>query len=213
MADDTAHAVVNEADAAAQPAAEAGNDAPDVNELDALLKQYDESVTPAQSNNSSNNNTPASEQKPDDLNDRIRAVVEHQERDIAERRATAVKQAIDDAAKAVKGDLPDSVASVNIARGWLKDAADNDKRIQKAFSERETNPDGWNKVLAGLSKAFAKEVRRPDQTATEDREAVTAAVRGASSNAPAAKEPDIKRMTDTELRKYQQEKFGYTPHF
>lgn len=220
MAEDTttAQPVVADANAAAQPAAEAGKDAPDVNELDALLQQYDASVAPAASvaaaDPAAETTPPATGQKTDDnLNDRIRVVVEHQEAEIAEKQRKAVKQAIDDAAKAVKGELPDNVASQTIARAWLKDAADNDPRIQKAFLDREKNPDAWNKILAGLSKEFAKEMRRPDAQTTEDREAVTAAVRGASGNPPAVKEPSVSKLSDAELREQTKQKYGYIPHF
>lgn len=221
MADKTEQPVVTEADAAATPAAEASKDAPAVEDLDALLAQYDESVKPADAAAQPAAANPASEQtQENDLTARIRSLVEHQERqrqldeaNEAKRQSEAIKQAVDDAAKVVRGDLPDDVASDRLARAWLKDAADNDPRIQAAFKDREKNPEGWNKILTSLSREFAKEMKRPDQAATEDREAVTAAVRGASSNAPAVKEPDVAHASDSDLRKQTQEKYGYTPHF
>jgi hypothetical protein len=210
MAEENTQPVVTEPNAAAQPAAEARTDAPAVEELDTLLAQYESTVTPAAAAPAAVAKT---EPKPDDLNTRIERIAAYQEAEISKSQKAELKQALDDATKVIKGDLPDSIASSKLALGWLKTTADDDPRLQAAFKNRAADPAGWSKILVSLSKEFAKEMKRPDANTTEDREAVTAAVRGATSQAPATKDPVISKLTDNELRAETKAKWGYIPHF
>jgi hypothetical protein len=57
----------------------------------------------------------------------------------------------------------------------------------------------------------AKFSKLPDKAATEDRAAVTAAVRGASTKAPEGKAPSYGKMSDAEYNKDVEQKFGFRP--
>ena len=219
MADDpTKQPVATEADGAAKPAPEASKSAPadEKAELETLLASYDAGtkVEPTGGAPATPAKEPATAQKPtEDLSQRILKVVEFNEAEIRSKANETVKKAIEDSAKAVKGDLPDSAATLKQARAWLKDTADDDPRIQKAFVNREKDPQTWGKILTALNKEFAKESKRPDAAATEDRDAVTAAVRGSTSTPPPAKEFNVMKVSDEDARKHIQDKYGYTPKF
>jgi hypothetical protein len=70
-----------------------------------------------------------------------------------------------------------------------------------------------NGLSRECQKEFADIGRKPDAATTEDREAVSAAVRGASTAPPPTKAPDVSKLSNDELRKQTQEKYGYTPNF
>ena len=67
------------------------------------------------------------------------------------------------------------------------------------------DPAGWNKILSATAREFSKEFTSPaDKDLTEDREAIAAAVRNASSKTPEAPDEDARRreirgMSDPEL--------------
>ena len=69
----------------------------------------------------------------------------------------------------------------------------------------------FNRVVTQVVKAMEKKARavpRYDRDATEDREAVTAAVRGASAKAPPEKPPDFSRMSPAEFDAAKDRLFG-----
>jgi hypothetical protein len=60
-----------------------------------------------------------------------------------------------------------------------------------------------------LGKSFAKKFSKmPDKQATEDRETVAAAVRGASTRAPEGKAPNFAAMSDNDFQAEKDKLFG-----
>ena len=88
--------------------------------------------------------------------------------------------------------------------GFMNDMARNDPRIANAWSKRHENPSAWKSAQKILQKAYQTEVsNRVDPQATQDRETVVAAVRGASSTKPEPEktfnESAVRRMSHAEL--------------
>ena len=75
--------------------------------------------------------------------------------------------------------------SRRIVRGLLKDLADEDPRIGRAFQNRAKDPASWKRVLSGVSRTISKEFEDSiDQDVTEGRRALTAALQGKSKTTP-----------------------------
>jgi hypothetical protein len=118
--------------------------------------------------------------------------------------AVTTKREVEDLLKTVKGDL--DVAQFAV-RGWIDQKADEDPRIKRIFEQRHVNPAAFMQMADRMQKQFRKEAAafaksRVDEGATEDKAAVTAAVRGASTKAPDDKPPNVSRMTDAEFAAY-----------
>jgi len=198
-------AVATETNEAAKPAPEAVGGAPD--ELDALLKQFE---TPAEQK-------PKTESKPEpkpepsedlkELANYVRAKRDEESRqatrDDLAKAVTAVKTEIDDGG--VK--LPD-----RLVRGALRDMAEEDPRFLRAWAERSVNPRAWEQVLKAAAKEIRKELESsPDPQATEDKAAVRAAVRSASTRTPEPEPFDTKKlnsMSDAEFNRKKRELLG-----
>lgn len=112
--------------------------------------------------------------------------------------------------KDVKGDLDEDD---DLVEAWVDAQARKDPRLQKAWLEREANPQAFQRISKELGKKFAQRVsKRPDPQVTEDRNAVAAAVRGASTNrAPETPAPNYSRMSNNEYRNKVREEYGFDP--
>lgn len=88
--------------------------------------------------------------------------------------------------------------------GLMNVEAKRDPRIVKAWHNRETSPEAWERLLPVLGKKIAKRLGGAvDQQATEDREAVLAAVRGKSpGQGGAGTQVDLKNMNNAEFNAY-----------
>lgn len=103
---------------------------------------------------------------------------------------------------AVRGDIPAEVLSDEELTDLIDGRAKRDTRLQNAWNNRANNPKAWSGVQKALSAEIAKKFSKlPDPDATEDRAAVTAAVRGASQAAPREAAPNYGAMTDAEFQK------------
>jgi len=109
---------------------------------------------------------------------------------------------MEDVVNKVRGDIPSDVFDDVEVEAWIDAQARRDTRLQKAWSNRHNDPKGFDRVVGGLNKTFAKKFSKlPDQNATEDREAVSQAVRGSSGKAPEGGDvPDFASMNDAEAR-------------
>ena len=96
------------------------------------------------------------------------------------------------------------------ALSWLKARSVDDVKAFKAFHNRRADPRGWAREQERLALELQKEVReRPDRELTEDRNAVIAAVRGASSSSmPHEPEPDLSNLNNAQYTRYVREKYG-----
>lgn len=171
------------------PVVQAGEEVGAQDELDTLLAQYDEGKS---------EDKPKVEQ-PD-------PVYQWAARQMQEQAKKSTDEGITEAIKLVKSEsgtqLPD-----RLIRGYLEALNLEDGRIGSAFKERSKNPDNWNKVLKSAAKQLAKDLSDlPDQTLTQDRDVVTAAVRSASTAKSTSNDaPNFSTMTKSQLDKWRAE--------
>ncbi len=131
---------------------------------------------------------------------------------VAEVRAYIRKQDMDKTVKAIRGDLDPDRHDDRIIEAWLNVRATEDPRLAAAWVNRHNNPVAFDKIVANLGREYTKKYGSlPDKQATEDREAVTAAVRGASHKAPEGKAPDFAGMNNAEYRAEHKKLYGYYP--
>lgn len=99
-----------------------------------------------------------------------------------------------------------------MARAWLLNEVATDGDLQQAWNERHASPEHAMRAERQVNRAlrklhnYAKSL--PDPKATNDRELVTAAVRGAAVKPPPERAPDYKSMTDAEFAKELKQKYG-----
>lgn len=125
---------------------------------------------------------------------------------------TKFKEEFQPILKRIRGDIPDSVLSDAEITDLLDGRAKRDPKLQNAYLNRQANPAAWAKVEkmlgAEISGKFSK---LPDPDATSDKEAVAAAVRGASTKAPPEKPPNLGQLSNPEYRKKVKEDWGFDP--
>lgn len=197
MSEDTKQPVVDETQASAKPDATVDSARNDGNDLDTLLAQYDQEtkkpdpVSPPETQ----------QQQPDRpaLDPSVARLVSRFDREDLSRLV-----------KEVKGD---SDFDDDIVEGWIDAQARRDPRLQRAWLEREANPKAFEQISKQLGKEFAKRTgKRPDPALTEDREAVAAAVRGASTHrAPESTPPTFGAMSNVEYRNEVRQRYGFDP--
>lgn len=200
--DTTAQAVVDEP----KNPPLAGGEAVDARDdgLDDALKSFDEALKPR-------TETPPAP-KPGAAPDEVASI----KSELTELRKVVFerqfKEDIDPVIKAVRGDIPAEIYDDADVQSWLDREATADPRVSQAWMDRKKDPSGFNRVVASLNKRLAKKFGNlPDKLATEDREAVTAAVRGASTRAPEGKAPNYAKMNDAEYRESVQKEHGFVP--
>lgn len=184
---ETTQPVATEANGAAAPTPEAVSGAQD--DLDSLLAQFDapklaEQPKPEQAKPETKPEEPKAAAPDPGTEARLRAIeAEFVDRDI-NNAVSVVKHAMGDSASR----LPDS-----LIRGALQDQASRDPRFARAWQQRGSNKAAFEKVLDGLGRQLSKELATvPDANATEDKAALRAAVRSASTVSPATQEFDAK---------------------
>lgn len=215
--------VATETNVQAPPATEETS-APADDDLENLLAQYDsgQPKTEAAPAADAGSSTTQPETKPDAgstesaILQKLNAMeTERTAERTQERQAEADKQfQIDmaDTVKKVRGDLDADFWGPALVEGWIDAMAKQDDRLATAWAERHRNPQHFDRVVATLGRKFHDKFSRlPDKQATEDKEAVTAAVQGASTTAPEKKPMNYNGMTDAEFRKSVREEFGFEP--
>lgn len=194
MSEETQQAVVDETIGAAQPAPE-GTNARDGDDLDTILKEFEERPAPS---TTAQPEKPADTPTTNDVNAANETVLS-EANFIREQRFKADMEAT---IKDVRGDLPADLYDDDFLQSWIDTQAKKDPRLATAWVNRNTDPKKFGQVKAALGREFAKRYGKiPDQVATEDRAAVTAAVRGASTPAPAGKAPDYASMSPSDFEK------------
>ena len=200
--------VVDTTDVTAQPGTEVTDSArQDVDALDALLAEYDQGTqrtAPA----ATTQTTTTTQPDQGALVQRVQAV----ETGLQEWRQDQTKRAVSETIQEVRGDIPADFMDDDMVEGWLDAQARKDPRLAQAFLQRETNPRQWNKVKAALGKQLNDRFKKlPDRQATDDREAVAAAVRGASTKVSAEPAPKFGSQSNAEFRKSVKEQYGFDP--
>jgi hypothetical protein len=103
--------------------------------------------------------------------------------------------AMTDAIGKIRGEVNSDFADDALVEGWLNAQAKGDPRLAKAWQERDANPRRFSQVIDKLGQEFSKKFKSlPDTKATNDREIVAAAVKGASKSAPETSEVDEKAV-------------------
>lgn len=109
-----------------------------------------------------------------------------------------IDKAVEEISSSIEANVPKSAL-----RGMLNDMAVTDPRLRKAFENRHSDSATWNKVLKAASKKIQKEFSGlPDKGLTDDRDAVSAAIQGASKTIVDDEAPNFKKMTDAEFEEY-----------
>ncbi len=174
-------------------------------DLDTLLKTYDEQTAPATSP------TPAQPSAAPDLNV-LAGELQQVKSFVNEANNIQFKRDMNDTVATIRGDLDPEVFDGPLIEGWLDSQAKQDPRLAKAWLERHANPKQFAQVTTALAKNFAKKFSKlPDRQVTEDREAVTAAVRGASNRAPENPPANYAGKSDAEFREDVHKKYGFRP--
>jgi hypothetical protein len=190
--------VVDTTKTAAEPAVTGSSAQDDVDPLDKLLAEYDQSTKPA-----ATLTPPETKPAPQPAIDP----------EFANRMARVEKRLLDeDIAGVVKNVAGDLKIPAKFVRGWLNEMASERPEIDRAFQNKAKDPTTWARIEKSLNRELAKDYTRSDtidENATVDREAVTAAIRGASAKVAAEPAPDFGRMSDGELREYNRKNFGF----
>lgn len=197
---DEARPVVEATDGQAKPGTE-GTDARKADDLDTLLAEFAAGTKSASKPETKTATTTASE----DVGKRVETL----EKRLAEREFQTELQPI---LKRIRGDISPEVLDDSELADLLDGRAKRDPRLADAWMNRHQNPKAWAKVEEAIGREISgKFAKLPDKAATEDRAAVTAAVRGASQKAPEGKAPDYSKMSDGEFAKAVEGQHGYRP--
>jgi hypothetical protein len=192
--DQATQTVVNPADAPPPAGSEAAGARTNGDDLDTLLNQYEQETRPAAP--SPTEPKPAATTAPAAATQDTRF-----ERFI-------YRQDMDKLIDTVRGDLPAEVFDNDLIESWVDTQARRDPRLQQAWINRHENPRQFEQVKSALGREFAKKMGKlPDRQATEDREAVAAAVRGAS-RAPVDTPPNFAALNDADFQKAKETAFG-----
>lgn len=207
MTDQTTQTAVDTPQTPAQPGATAPDARNDGDDLDRLLSEFDESgrartpPAPAQ---------PATTTGAADTD--LRALADEVRGLRTERQQETFRKDMDTTIKDVRGNLDPEFFDDVFVESWMDAQARLDPRLASAWANRHANPKQFAKVKESLGRTFAKKYGSlPDKAATEDREAVTAAVRGASTRAPEGKAPNFAGMSNQEFREAHKKEYGYYP--
>ena len=210
-------AVVETANAEAKPLVE-DTSARDNDDLEKLLNEYEKPKEEARAESDSGPSKPKPEQTPEaghDLGkvlDRLNTWEEERKADRKREAELQFRTDMDKTIKEVRGDLDPNVFDDVFVEAWLDARARSNHRLAQAWAERHSDPKKFERVVEKLGQEFSRKFESmPDKNATEDREAVTAAVRGASTKAPESKPPDFKGMTNNEFADHVAKEHGFRP--
>ena len=188
----------------AEPGVAADGARTDGDDLDELLSKFDSDTTRPTPE-------PAKPEPTGEASD-LKAVLDEVRELRTERNKETFRKDMDAMTKTVRGNLDPEFFDDTFMEAWIDKQARDDPRLLQAFGNRHANPKQFQKVVETLGRSFNKRYSKlPDRQATEDREAVTAAVRGASTKAPEGKAPDYSGMNNAEFREAHKRDFGYYP--
>lgn len=205
--DDKPQAVVPDTDAQAKPGAEVDS-ARTEPDLDTLLKQFDTETQPPKGSTETEPATtkPGTGTDHPKTDPRVEALIQREHK-------REFQADMDRTVKSVQGEIALPFVTPKFVESWIDAEAREDPRLAKAWRDRADNPKQFDQVVQALGKKFAKQFTGlPDANATEDRNLVAAAVRGASTKAPEGKAPDYSKMSNNAFAKDVEEKYGFNPN-
>ena len=200
MSEETTQPVVDAADTTAQPVVQANDARNDGDDLDTLLKQFDQGTKAEAVSPPATEQTQQTQTAPAVDPVRLQRIEERLFREDLDR--TVVN---------IMGDVK---VSKRMATGWVDQMARERPAVAQAFMNRHSNPEAWGRIERSLAKEFAKEMKQftsIDPQVTEDREIVAAAVRGASTKAPESKPVKMDHLSNAEYRRTVMEQYGFDP--
>lgn len=132
-------------------------------------------------------------------------------------RETADANGIYGEANRIASEFPELAA--DFGRTWLRNEYADNPVLREAWDNRYDSQDAMahaRKMVDRALQQFSAHARREAQRIrdiplNEDREAVSAAVRGSSKAIPPPAPPNFSKMTDTELREFTERNYGYRP--
>ena len=159
-----------------QPSTATDSGAAQEDGLDALLKEFDDRQEAAAAPKEP---VPASEPKPEQIDANVLATLEQRlnQQEAREQRRDLEKM-LDRFTDGVQADAVE-------AEAFLIAMAKREPKIERAYMARGQNPKQWNDIESALKREFTKRWgKKVDKQVTESRDAVSAAVRSASTAAP-----------------------------
>lgn len=162
-------------------------------DLDALLSQYDEGTKPV---------SPPEPKVETPTNDIVATRLQKLEQRYLQEEVNKAGEEVFDGLE----------VSGRLREAWLDKMAREKPAIARAFINKDNDPASWKRLIPALRLEARKDfpsAMKVDPEATADRNAVAAAVRGASTKATAEPAPSLGKMSDAELRKYTMDNFGF----
>lgn len=206
MSEQDKQPVATEADTQAKPASEADSARTQGDDIETFLSQFDSATKPAPQPNPP---AKAETTQPENVSiDEIRAMrAEFQQ--VAQDR---FKREISETVKDIRGDVDPEVVDDEMVEAWLDAKARKDPRLAQAFANKANKPREWSQIKSALGREFKKKWDKiPDRAVTEDREAVAAAVRGASTKASPEPPANLGGMSTAEYRQHVRQQYGFDP--
>lgn len=198
MTEEKPQAVVEDVNAPAVQVAEAENARGQGDDLDSALATFDAETRPAAT------------AAPDKAQPQVDpGILARAQEIVTTAEQVQFRADMNETIKSVRGQLDANLLDDEFVEGWLNAKATKDPRLGRAWLERHQKPKDFEKVTKGLARELAQKFSKlPDRQATEDREAVTAAVRGTSTRAPEGKPPDFSKMSNSEFEAAKEKLFG-----
>lgn len=197
MADEKEQAVAEETEGQAQPAPEESSaqetqtDSGD--DLDQLLAEYDQNSSQQPSQQ------PSGQQTQPDVSKLQQEVESLKAQKAAEMDQKDFDSVVDEMAQ-------NAPVSRTMVAGMVRQLAVDDPKIAEAWEKRLVNPKAWQAAKQRLNKSYSAEIKAlADPSLSEDREAVTAAVKSASKKPPEEPEVDesqVRHMSDAQFEQW-----------
>lgn len=191
--DDNKQAVVDETKVSATPDTAVDSARKDDSDIDALLAEFDQKTQATAS-------PPETKTKTEEL-------------PAPEWAKNILTRIANEEVKKVSDDIFEGLeVSERVKNSYLDSYAREYPAARAAFENKERDPRTWarwQKVIKGEAQKELSHLRKVDSEATADRDAVAAAVRGASTKVAAEPAPRLGEMSDNELRNYTYKNFGF----
>jgi len=192
-------------------------------DMDALLREYNDNVPPAEPGQQ----LPTLDENAEIVQDgaviaptnntiALGHVIDHIQQQDADRMAEMEANDLDAVHAWGREETADFPVPDDYAEGVISSRYLNDPEFSGAWDHRYDSQEAMDlceKHLIRTMKSIKQSASEaPDPQSTEDREAVTAAVMGATSDAPEGPPVNYADMTDADFRRTLKKNFGFTPN-